>query len=728
MTIFSWKVQFAQPLWFGILAALPLWIVFWRRSLMRLSAARKLLSITLRTILLAAVAVGLAGPTANLSVKEPYFWGGLDWSRHGPAPAVELDAPDHVRAGEPFKLDVLVRSDSAGIALVELDRDALPILQEKMELVVGENHDSIDAMVEKPSQVVYAATVTGIPIAPYPADPRNVPAITAARAIFVDPPPRILLVASQPALAEQLKKALIGEHVEVDARADLPGSAELLGRYDLAILTDVHADALSKAQMTALQTYVRDGGGLIAIGGDHSFTVGGYRHTPLEELLPVISESRTTKPKPTLAMVLVLDISGSMNDPVSKGALESNKKLVRNIDLAKEALRRAVGMLGPRDQVGVLIFEDNSRWIWPLGPVKDKAKILAKIDTIQAEGETNMYPPLEQAYLALRESYADVKHIIVATDGIGAPGDFDGLAKKIAAAGITMSTVGVGSEPVRPFIQKLADEAKGRAYFCDNGEAIPQIFQADTGVAAKIGITEEPFFPQVVHSTPIFRGLDMNHAPALLGYVETVARPEANIVLAAKSGEPILATWNYGRGTVAAFTSDVQSRWAAPWLSWPGFGRFWAQLARETMRRELQPTSRLTAEAADGRLYITLDAEDRTGNYINAADARVTVEQDNGKQKELAMCQIAPGRYTAWQPAGLGTYWLSAQIRRDGKLLDTARGAAAVLSMPETVLKLDGSVEAAEKPGLRTVLIWPWLLGFAAVVLVLDLAVRRTAR
>ncbi len=382
----------------------------------------------------------------------------------------------------------------------------------------------------------------------------------------------MLFLENQPVLAEHLKNALTGEHIEVDVHPELPGTTEALGSYDLIILSNVPADALPKAQTAALENYVRSGGGLIAVGGDHAFTVGGYRHTPLEEMLPVISESHTTKPKPTLAMVLVLDISGSMNDPVSKGAKE------RNIDLAKEALRRAVGILGPRDQVGVLVFEDTSRWIWPLAPVTDKDKIIAKIDTIRAEGETNMYPPLEQAYLALRESYADVKHIIVSTDGIGGPGDFDGLAKKMAAAGITMSTVGVGSEPVRPFMQKLADEAKGRAYFCENGQAIPQIFQSDTVVAAKIGITEEPFFPQVVHSSPILRGLDMAHAPTLLGYVETIARPEANVVLATKTSEPILAMWRYGRGTAAAFTSDVQSRWAAPWLNWPGFGRFWVQL------------------------------------------------------------------------------------------------------------------------------------------------------
>jgi uncharacterized membrane protein len=721
MTIFNWHVEFAQPLAFVVLAALPLWIIYWRRSLALFSPGRQFLSILLRLVLLTAVAIGLAGPRATSPGIEKFLVANLNHPRRGGPAPVELIGPGHIRAGESVKLDVLVRSVSSTTASVELTRDSQPVSQATMSLVAGENRKTVETIVEKPSRVVFAANVSS---APNTADgTQSVHAtLKAACPIYVDPPPRVLVVASQPALAEDFKKALVGEHIDVDVLPELPGTADVLGRYDLVILSNMPAEALSNTQTAALQSYVHDGGGLIAIGGDHAFTVGGYRHTPLEEMLPVISESHSIKAKPTLAMVLVLDISGSMNDPVSKGAKE------RNIDLAKEALRRAVGMLGPRDQVGVLVFEDNSRWIWPLGPVTDKEKIIAKIDTIQAEGETNMYRPLEQAYLALRESYADVKHVIVSTDGIGGPGDFDGLAKKMAAAGITMSTVGVGSEPVRPFMQRLADEAKGQAYFCDNGQAIPQIFQADTSVAAKIGITEEPFFPQVTKSTPVLRGLDIAHAPALLGYVETVAKPEANVILAAKTGEPILANWQYGRGSVAAFTSDVQSRWAVPWLNWPGFGRFWVQLVRATMRREPPPTSRLTAEPADGRLYITLEAEDSKGNYVNAADVHVTVEQDNGKPMELAMSQIAPGRYAAWIPAGLGTYWLSAQIRREGKLLDTVRGAAAVISMPETVLKLEGSVETVDKPGLKTVAIWPWLLGAAAVVLVIDLAVRRTAK
>ena len=272
-----------------------------------------------------------------------------------------------------------------------------------------------------------------------------------------------------------------------------------------------------------------------------------------------------------------------------------------------------------------------------------------------------------------------MKHIIVSTDGIGAPGDFYGLAEKMAAKGITMSTVGVGREPVRPFMQALADKAKGRAYFCDNGKAIPKIFETDTGTVAKLGITEEPFYPQVIQATQVLRGLDMSQAPTLLGYVETLAKPQAHVVLAAKTGEPILALWRYGRGATAAFTSDIQSRWAAPWLNWPGFGRFWVQLVRSTMRRERPQASRLTASAADGQLHVTLDAQDREGNLIDAADAHVSITtQSEGREispAPLSMTQIAPGRYAASQPAGQGTYWLNADIQRDGKLLDTVRGA-----------------------------------------------------
>ena len=43
--------------------------------------------------------------------------------------------------------------------------------------------------------------------------------------------------------------------------------------------------------------------------------------------------------------------------------------------------------------------------------------------------------------------------------------------------------------------------------------------------------------------------------------------------------------WQYGAwGAPVLFASDVKNRWAADWLRWDGYGKFWAQLVRDTMR------------------------------------------------------------------------------------------------------------------------------------------------
>ena len=71
----------------------------------------------------------------------------------------------------------------------------------------------------KPSQVVYSVRVKSDQ-----APGRTI--IGSACAVYVDPPPRVLLVESQPALAEHLKKALAGENVEVEVQPELPASAD----------------------------------------------------------------------------------------------------------------------------------------------------------------------------------------------------------------------------------------------------------------------------------------------------------------------------------------------------------------------------------------------------------------------------------------------------------------------------------------------------------------------
>ncbi|MGA2619431.1 MAG: VWA domain-containing protein [Thermoguttaceae bacterium] len=817
-----WHFELTRPLCLAALALVPLLVVYWRRTLVRLPTAQQRLSLAVRMVLVVLVVAALAGPkllrptgremivaavdrspgisadtepivrpfleaARGTTPLEPIEWarpatdlaGAISAARAAipadrvgkivlfsdgnategyalsaaraagvpvftvPLPGPEQEvyvsavtAPEQVRQDEPFYLDVSVWSNHEDDGTVRLARGDELIEARRQHVAAGENRVRFPVVVAAGPAAMFTARLDGF---------KDTLAENnqGSCIVMVGPRPRVLLVEGQPLVGRNLAQALQAEKVEVEVRpaAELPAAAEGLGRYDLVILANVPAESLPAAQMAALRSYVRDaGGGLIAVGGERSFTAGGYRGTALEDVLPVVSEPRKEKPRPVLAMALVLDISGSMGEgPVGR----------RSIDLAKQALQRAVETLAPGDQVGVLVFEDNCRWIAPLGPATDRQKIIAQIGTIQAMGETSMYPPLERAYLALRETFADLKHIIVMTDGVSNPGDFDALAKKIAAAGITMSTVGVGGEPARPLLEGMANKARGRAYFCDDAAAVPKIFEMETISASRIGITEEAFRPQVVRAAQALEGLDFAAAPNLLGYVETQAKPGSRVVLGSRTGEPILAGWHYGLGSSAVFTSDITSHWAATWLGWPGFGRFWGQLARQTMRREEPKPTVLRVEPAAGTLRVTLDAVDRQGKFINGAQAELSLLDPQRKTRKLELAQVAPGRYAATAPAAAaGPYFLETTLRCQGQIIDHQR-RGVVVPFPDELrirptntelLKTIAQASGAQydpkpadvlAPSGKTVQysqwLWPHLLIAAMILLLIDLALKRVA-
>jgi uncharacterized membrane protein len=67
----------------------------------------------------------------------------------------------------------------------------------------------------------------------------------------------------------------------------LPTEPAVLEKFDVFVLGDLDSTYLKPPLMELLTKRVRDGAGLLMIGGYHSLGPGGYGGTPLEELLPV---------------------------------------------------------------------------------------------------------------------------------------------------------------------------------------------------------------------------------------------------------------------------------------------------------------------------------------------------------------------------------------------------------------------------------------------------------
>src|SRR5262249_11574892 len=181
---------------------------------------------------------------------------------------------------------------------------------------------------------------------------------------------------------------------------------------------------------------------------------------------------------------------------------------------------------------------------------------------------------------ALKNTVAKLKHVIILTDGISEPGDFEGITNAMVAERITVTTVGVGDDADRRLLEEIARIGKGRYYFTDDPSSVPQIFAKETVTASKSAINEQPFLPQVARPTQTLAGIDFEAAPFLLGYVLTRPKPTSEVVLTSEKGDPLLSWWRYGLGMTAAFTSDAKARWAAEWLTWPGYSKFWAQVVR----------------------------------------------------------------------------------------------------------------------------------------------------
>ena len=656
-------------------------------------------------------------------------------------PEVQLSAvkvPAQVREGEPFYVEVVIDSNHDDEGLIEVFRGAHKVLSETKPLKKGENRFRFPQSIQRERLAEYSAKVSGAK------QDTLLDNNSDSGLVFTNGQPRVLLIDSDPKQTEHLVFALRQEDIQVDVRPPqgMPEDLADLQNYELLALSNVPATSLTQRQMELARTYVQDlGGGFMMLGGDQSFGLGGYYKTVLEEILPVRSDFEKEKEKPSLAMVLVVDRSGSM----------AGQKL----EMAKEAAKAAVELLGPKDQVGVICFDEAHYWVSQLQSAANKNRIVDEISGVQVGGGTSMYPPMEEAYQTLVGAVAKLKHVIVLTDGISNPGDFEGLAQNMASARITCTTVGVGAEAAGDLLETIARIGQGRYFIANDPASLPQIFAKETLTVSKAAINEQPFIPQVIRPTQALAGIDFESAPFLLGYVMTRPKPTCELILASEQGDPVLAWWRYGLGTTVAFTSDAKSRWAAEWLTWPGYSKFWAQTIRHAMRKNDAKGVTVEVVQRARRATVTLDAVDPSGRFLNGAESEITVIDPRLGERKLPLNQTAPGRYVAeFETPHTGAYHLNlSQRAANGGLVihQQTRGLTVGYSdelrlrptntellqqiatatggrfdpKPGEALLNSPSQSASPRLAQQTRPLWPELVMMALVLFVFDVALRR---
>ncbi|MBX7257428.1 MAG: VWA domain-containing protein [Candidatus Hydrogenedentes bacterium] len=652
----------------------------------------------------------------------------------------DLNVPAEVKRGQSFSVSATVHATRDTDASFVLYRNGFKVQEKAISLKAGANALSFDETNPAEGLTKYELHVSAA--SDFFAD-NNV----AGGIVSVEGKPRVLLLEKHEQDARYLARALEAEDISVEVREGkgMPATLDELAAFDAVLMSDVPATDVSVQQMNLLRSYIEDlGGGFIMIGGEESFALGGYYRTAIEDALPVRMRSEKKKDTPSLAMMLVIDHSGSMGG--------------EKMELAKEAAIAATELLGPRDAVGVIAFDSEPTWVVDLQAGQNQQSVIQAISTIEAAGGTSIYPAMVEAHAALSHVPTQFKHVILLTDGISEPGDFQGIVSQMQGDRITVSTVAVGEGADTVLLQDLANLGKGRYYFTADPYDIPQIFSKETMSASKSSLIEEPFLAQLFKHDPIVQGIDWQTSPFLFGYVVTAPKSTAKVLLASERGDPLLVKWQFGLGKSVAFTSDAKSRWASDWLSWPGYGKFWSQVVRDAMRLSDSKGTETSITLRGNEGHIAVDNIDENGNFVNGLSTSAQLIDPSLGISALTFEQSGPGRYEATTP-----------IRTVGSYLFKIRQAQAVYEsggdVPgmQTYSDFTRGITVSYKPEYRHLgtnepflkelatvgggtfnpavedlfavgpdefvfvrqRLWPWLLLVAVLLFVIDVAVRR---
>jgi Ca-activated chloride channel homolog len=468
---------------------------------------------------------------------------------------------------------------------------------------------------------------------------------SASTVVQVSGKPRVLVLHEEPKDMRAAVTALRQQNIDVDIRGKrgLPTTIEEMAAFDAILLSNVPAHQLTPRQHEMLRQYVTDlGGGLGMLGSGDSFGLGGYFKTPVEEVLPIVSRFEKEKERPSMALALVLDKSGSMEGIP--------------IQLARQAAKLAVEMLTSRDQVAVIGFDSEAQVFCEMTPASDQGSIQAAIDSMAADGGTNMFPALEHAAVMLRTTSAKVKHVIVMTDGQTAEGDNLGLTRRLADDGATVSSVALGDGAARELLQQIAEAGNGRYYETTDPNNVPQIFTRETLQASRSAIKEDIFAPVLVTPHAALAGFTEAELPPVLGYAMAQPKPTAQVLLGLETGDPLLALSRHGLGMGLAYTSDLTDRWGAEMLSWENGGAFWAQLIRTIARRTDTEGMELSTQAKHGRYQLTITRTATDGSPVTGLSwtANSMTPDQNASH--------------SMQEIGLGKYQLSVPLPAAGQL------------------------------------------------------------
>ena len=573
------------------------------------------------------------------STAAPGFAASLNFSffhvradQDEPPAGVEIDSidmPSRVDAGRSLPISIAIRSSREGEASLEVKHNRKTAIKQGLTLQPG----ALTVLnYQLPQDQPGTQTLEFIIL-----DREQNIIDKRERVVDVSSGGRLLYVGSSPTDAISSLALPQGWQI-VGLQPAQPGHGETyFNQFDVVLLDDLEASSINPVITHNLETSVQQSAtGLIVLGGPHSFGSGAYRHSQLEEILPVTAES--SRKLPASAFLFLVDKSGSMD--------ASNNRQSRLADAFRAVLESAKS-IRPGDESALLAFDRDVQILLPLRQRADLKSELDRPWSIQASGGTRLAPALNEATALLASSDSEQRFLILVTDGIVDLENIGQLEFALQQANIRLIALATGDDANLTSLRQLAHGSGGQVLQITDSAELPR-FMRQQLEKSQYSWSDIPVTPQTTLDLP-FIDEDIRDWKSLQGHQVTRAKPGARVYLASPQGDPLLALGRYGAGRVAVLPGGMLETRAGDKLSQALIG--WMNNRRQN------PDLQLSHHYASAHLTLVVDAIAADNSWQSTTPAKVILTNPAGIDQQQFLEMEAPGRFSAVMEApGAGVY------------------------------------------------------------------------